>query len=292
MTASDSLKLLLISVIVPTHNNSQELMSLLPLLCDQNSSEFDYEIIIVNNLSTDSTKAVCGKFPVKYVEENTIQSSYAARNKGISISKGEVYVFIDSDCTPTLNWLNNLVQCMKINNADMVGGSVVFYEDKSISGIYDSITNIQMRETILNRNAALTANLLITKETIYDAGLFDSQAISGGDITTTYLATQKGHKLVYCDNAIVYHPTRSFYQLFKKALRTSTGKKYWKNKSTRANAISPPALGLSSHLNFMRCYRKCMNIGFHVPIYKVPLVYLFHIFLLSVSLANKYLSGK
>ena len=79
-----------VSVIGPVYNDKKGIKSCLNSLLNQNYHNDDYEIIIVDNGSTDGTKEFLKKNSrVLFLEENQIRSSYAARNKGIKHSKNE-----------------------------------------------------------------------------------------------------------------------------------------------------------------------------------------------------------
>lgn len=84
-----------ISVIIPTFNREKYLGEAIESILEQDYQPI--EIIVVDDGSTDNTKALISTFPtVKYVyQENSGQA--AARNQGIAISKGEYLAFLDSD---------------------------------------------------------------------------------------------------------------------------------------------------------------------------------------------------
>ena len=101
-------------------------------MVNQDFPKDQYEIIVADNCSTDESLDVAQEYTenypylVKYVVEDKIQSSYAARNKGIQISKGNVLAFTDSDCDPVENWLAEGCKSLKYNNASMVAGEIEF----------------------------------------------------------------------------------------------------------------------------------------------------------------------
>ena len=86
-----------ISVIIPVYKDAKRLAWCLDSLCDQFSDEDEFEITVVDNEGSlaselDETKFKNTKFVVELEP-----GSYAARNKGIQLSKGEWLVFTDSD---------------------------------------------------------------------------------------------------------------------------------------------------------------------------------------------------
>ena len=108
-----------VSVVIPVYNDPSGLQDTLESLVAQNFPKDQYEIIVVDNGSTDKTldvaKMHADKYPqlVKYVIEDNIQSSYAARNKGIIVAKGELISFIDADMTVREEWLIKIQSIFK-----------------------------------------------------------------------------------------------------------------------------------------------------------------------------------
>ena len=84
-----------LSVIIPSYNRAAFLPEAIESLLSQTYPEF--EIVVVDDGSTDETKEVCDRYPtVQYIYQNN-QGVSAARNTGIRASKGEYLLFLDSD---------------------------------------------------------------------------------------------------------------------------------------------------------------------------------------------------
>lgn len=104
----------MISVIVPVYNVETYLEECLDSI--QNQTYTDFEVLLVNDGSTDGSQAICER----YCKENrrfhllnqTNQGLSAARNKGVEISTGEYIVFVDSDDIIKTNYLEKLMQYM------------------------------------------------------------------------------------------------------------------------------------------------------------------------------------
>jgi glycosyltransferase AglE len=213
-----------VSVIVPVYNDPKKIEICIKKLLRQTYPKNKYEIIIVDNNSTDKTPKVVRKYPVKLFFEKNIQSSYAARNKGLKKAKGEIIAFTDSDCQPNKEWLENGVKSLLEKECDLVAGKVSFlFKNKNNAyEIYDSIYNVQQEEKVLKGEAA-TANLFIWKYVFDKIGFFPNNVKSGGDATLTNRASSKGFNLVYEPTAELYHPTRNKKELLKKQIRVGYG---------------------------------------------------------------------
>jgi len=215
-----------VSIIIPVYNNPDGIKKLLDSVLNQSIKRDLYEVIVVDNNSTDRTRDVIRRYPVELKVERDIQSSYAARNRGLKEAKGDFIAFIDSDCIPTETWLESGIEPLYNNKADMVAGGIEFLpnqlEDRSLAQLYDSLFNIQMQEAKKGKKAP-TANLFCKWDVIDKVGLFSTQAISGEDIEWTKRATEAGFNLVYQPESLVYHPSRDFKSLLQKYHRIGIG---------------------------------------------------------------------
>lgn len=103
------------SVIIPTYNRAKNLALTLGSVCNQTLPIEKYEIIVVDDGSTDNTKEVVLDFQKKHPQSN-IHYFYEqnggpakARNLGIKESKGEIIFFTDDDCVVPPNWMATLL---------------------------------------------------------------------------------------------------------------------------------------------------------------------------------------
>ncbi len=214
------------SVIIPVYNDEQDLEQVLERLSDQTISTEHFEVIVIDNGSTDSSKEVAQKYPFVQLLEETkfLNSPYSCRNRGIEVSKGEIIALLDASCKPVSDWLEQALKCFNKKGSDLVGGEVLFdFKEKvTAAKIYDAINNIRMKDSIENRNIAKTANLFVKKTLFYKVGFFPEGIRSGGDVRWTRRATSKGFSLIFCEKAVVYKTARAFSELLKKQWRVGT----------------------------------------------------------------------
>lgn len=215
-----------VSVIVPVFNDEQRVVTCVQALLNQDYPRDRYEVIVVDNASTDGTYAAVKPLPVTLLSETATQSSFAARNLALRHARGEIYAFTDSDCTPARSWVREGVAALQAG-ADLVGGNVRFVFSQRPSGaeVCDSMANMQMERNIRERGVAKTANLFATKAAVEKIGPFPHDLRSGGDVIWTSRATTAGLSLVFCPQAEVSHPTRRLQALLKKQFRVGRGQR-------------------------------------------------------------------
>ena len=213
-----------VSVIIPVYNSEKDLSICLESILDQSIPQDDYEVIVIDNNSTDNTVKVIKKHQVIFGSEKE-QSSYAARNKGISLAKSEYLIFTDADCKPTKDWLKGYLNCLSKTAAKLMAGSIELTMDDPDNAwmMYDKLNHMNQKLLVKTKGFAATANLMVHKEVFETVGEFDPSLISGGDSEFGQRATKK-FNIVYCPMAKIYHPARgSFGELIKKKHRLGFG---------------------------------------------------------------------
>ena len=283
-----------VSVIIPVFNDSLQVKKLINILKDQSYPRESFEIIVINNSSTDDLSVVSKISGIIFLNEYHTQSSYAARNRGISISRGEILCFLDSDCLPDRHWLENGIKTMGSFGAHLVGGNVIFEISKKATAAeyYDSVTNMQAKRNIQKLGVTTTVNLFLKREVIDKTGVFPENLRSGADIYYTALAVNRGFKLVYSPDAFVTHPARKFKQLMKKARRVGSGKRKVSEYIDAAPAEKKiPVKKMRGrhpldHLNPIRIWKDVKEKGFKISILKlfqIMLVSYCYLFILGLS---------
>jgi glycosyltransferase involved in cell wall biosynthesis len=104
-----SLKLVgspVISVVVAARNEFALIGRCLTALAQQTFPR-TYEVIVVDNASTDSTATIAHKFGCRIVEES-IPGQLRAKHRGVLAARGEIVAVIDADCVPPSHWLSSI----------------------------------------------------------------------------------------------------------------------------------------------------------------------------------------
>jgi glucosyl-dolichyl phosphate glucuronosyltransferase len=120
-----------ISVVVPTYNRGPQLRTMLDGILDQETDGVRYEVVVVDNNSTDGTRAVveetirrAASVPMRYVFEPRQGVSYA-RNTGAQHASAPIVAFLDDDGVPVRTWVKEMKQAFDAHpDADCIGGRV------------------------------------------------------------------------------------------------------------------------------------------------------------------------
>lgn len=122
------------SIIIPTRNRSKWLTSAIQSFAEQDFPSSQYEIIVVDNGSTDNTgeiterAALLNKNNIRYIYEPE-PGLLSGRHRGMSEAKGEILVFVDDDIEAVNGWLSAIMAELKDESVHMVGGpSLPMYE--------------------------------------------------------------------------------------------------------------------------------------------------------------------
>lgn len=166
-----------VSVIIPTYNREDYLPDAIDSVLNQTYQ--DFEIIIIDDGSTDSTKNIVTNYisqngeRVKYLFQNKKGSS-AARNNGIKNAKGEFIAFLDSDDI----WLpEKLEKQIKLIESDKIGfvhsNAIVESNGKITSRIKPNSPVLNFDDLFLGGKNIVMSTSLIKKEFIEDVGMLD-----------------------------------------------------------------------------------------------------------------------
>ncbi len=115
-----------VSVVVPLFNAEEFIRESAGALIGQDYPGERYEIIMIDNNSTDGTVDMVRRFPRIRLLHEKRQGSYCARNRGILAADGRLIAFTDPDCRPNPDWLSSLVGVACRPGSDIVLGRQEF----------------------------------------------------------------------------------------------------------------------------------------------------------------------
>ena len=185
-----------ISVIVPAHNEENYLPNCLKNLLSQ--KEKPYEIIVVDNASTDKTPEIARKFGVKVIFEEKKGVSFA-RNQGFEQARGEIIARVDADTKPPKDWIFNIKQHFKKNPQTLaLTGPIVFYDLPFKSTLF-SKTYLKASKIISGFYYLIGPNMILKKkawEKVKDEVCLDDSKVHE-DIDLSIHLAKKGIEIIY-----------------------------------------------------------------------------------------------
>jgi glucosyl-dolichyl phosphate glucuronosyltransferase len=224
-----------ISCIVPTLNRSALLRNALRSLINQNVSQNLYEILVIDNGSTDDTKKVShqiiGETPdrdIRYIFEPE-PGLLAGRHRGVLEAKGELLVFVDDDIEATPGWLQSIFETFKSPLVQIAGGRNLpkfeveppawlesFWDATRAGGRFCgwlSLLDLGESEVEIDPTYVWGLNLAIRKRALHDLGGFHPDLIpqelqrfqGDGEIGLMMKARSRCYRAVYQPKATIYH---------------------------------------------------------------------------------------
>lgn len=214
-----------VSVIIPTYNDWRRLSLCLKALEEQSYPAERFEIIVVNNNPAD-TVPVGFHIPdnCQILTESKV-GSYAARNKGLEHSSGNLLAFTDSDCIPDKDWIANGVDFLNRNpEFTRIAGKIeLFYRSKELTDaeLYEKVYAFK-QDFAASLGVSVTGNMFAYKYIFEQIGGFNDALFSGGDSEWSLRAQKAGFRISFGKDVIINHPARhDMAELVKKARRTA-----------------------------------------------------------------------
>lgn len=219
-----------ISVIVPVFNDAQGLEDTVASLVRQSYPRGAYEVIVVDNGSTDGTaeaaERLAAQHPdvVRVAREAGIRGSYAARNEGVRRAAGRILCFIDADMRAPPDHLRR-VEAELARGVDYLGCRVrIVAARPTLAARYNRAVGFPVREYLERHRFAPTCCLSVRREVVEAVGGFDARLESGGDLEFGQRVYAAGFRQAYAEHIVLEHPARSTYaSLLSKQRRLARG---------------------------------------------------------------------
>jgi glycosyltransferase involved in cell wall biosynthesis len=204
-----------ISIITPVYNVERQLEKCLNSILCQTFS--DFELILINDGSSDKSGEICDLYKEKDKRIQVIhqqnKGSSEARNRGLSLAKGTYLGFIDSDDWVEPDYLQNMLDCIVTNQADMVI-SAYYFDNNNNSRFLENKPSTLDKEAILNGfysnqlHAGLW-NKLVTRKIIDDNHLTFSKYNYYEDMVFSTQITIAATSFAYCCNPSYHYVLNS-----------------------------------------------------------------------------------
>ncbi|MBN1153678.1 glycosyltransferase family 2 protein [candidate division KSB1 bacterium] len=222
-----------ITIIVCTYNRSAMLSDTLKSLINQETNErLNYEILVVDDRSTDDTRDVVlglsstSSIPIRYIKGGG-KGIAAARNVGLKNVETEWLIYFDDDQIAEPDWLINMLDCAQSENALCVGG-------KRLIKLIDTQIDLSLTDRLLlgeidhgneirkckRKEFPAAGNILLLTDIFASVGFFDESLVRGGeDIELASRLRDSNIDSWYTPHAIVHHITPAY--------RTEPSYLYW-----------------------------------------------------------------
>jgi|694.fasta_scaffold103867_3 glycosyltransferase involved in cell wall biosynthesis len=194
----------MISIIIPTHNRCNELNKCLESILNQTYKHF--EVIVVDDGSTDSTSETCQSysllFDLKYIYLSTCSGGPATpRNIGIQNSKFQWIAFLDSDDVWMPNKLQLVVDHININSST----EIIFHDFHNVPCFVKPMNNERLIDLLLkNGNFIINSSVVVHKKLLFEVDLLDAnpKLISAEDFDLWIRVFNITNNYFYLENAL------------------------------------------------------------------------------------------
>lgn len=210
------------SVVVPTRNRAQMLTSCLETLLRQETPKESFEVIVIDDGSTDGTAEVVSMMKERSSDTQLVYKRLdrsiglnGVRNMGLRLSKGEITCFVDDDVTVPDRWLNAMIAGASRHRGPVCfGGPIHLVLQGDPLPLCERLCrgrdggegylDLGLRE--LEAREVFGGNMAVTREAVRVAGMFDESIMSYGDESEWQLRLiREGGKIVYLPDALLFH---------------------------------------------------------------------------------------
>jgi glycosyltransferase involved in cell wall biosynthesis len=195
------------SVIVPVRNGVRVLGACLEALLRQEWLPTEYEVIVVDDGSTDDTAAIAEAAGARVISQPN-RGRAAARNAGAFAARGEILLFTDADCEPAPDWVRRMLEPFADPAVQGAKGVYVTRQTELIARFsqheleekYRRMAGLERIDFVDTYSAAYRRSLFVA------SGGFDARIPAGADDhELSYRLATQGHKLVFQPKAVVRH---------------------------------------------------------------------------------------
>ena len=208
---------LTLSVIVCAHNEARYLSTCLYSLLAQ--SRIPDEILVVNNASTDETRAVAQQVPYVRVVDEPRKGLVVARETGRREATGDILVYLDADCRAPLTWLARIEQrFLRAPHLLALSGPYRYYDwnwwGRILIRLYDytvaPMTQLLVKHVLGIGTIFYGGNFAVRREALETIGGFDVSIEFHGEDTNLGRRMNAAGKVALCYDCYLYTSARRF----------------------------------------------------------------------------------
>jgi len=206
-----------ISVIVCTYNGARTLPQCLDELTALDYP--NYEVIVVNDGSTDGSASIACYYPVRLINQENKGLS-AARNTGLAASEGDIVAYIDDDAYPHRYWLRYLASAFNRSAHAGIGGPNLppagdGFVAECVASAPGNPLHVLLSDEVAEHIPG--CNMAYRKEALVAIGGFDPRfRAAGDDVDICWRLQDRGWTVGFCPTAVVWHHRRNSIGAFWK----------------------------------------------------------------------------
>lgn len=206
------------SIVIPGYNEEKLIDRPIKALLKQSVPRKNFEIIVVDNNSTDKTKQVSRKAGADIVVTEKEKGTNLARQKGVDVSQGKIIAFLDADCEPPQDWLKKIEKILKQKGVSAVSGPY----DYGFTGwrhllerLYTHLLFTHLDTTffiLFGRRAGeiMGGNFATTRKAIEKIGGLPPIIFHGDDSSIAMLMARNVGRVIFTTDLIVKSSPRRF----------------------------------------------------------------------------------
>lgn len=223
-----------VSVVVCTYNRAELLRETLASLANLETDAFCYEVVVIDNASSDETPEVIAEigrqYPVPFRSVREANPGVAcARNRGIREAQGEWIAFFDDDQVADRRWLAELMALARERQVRCVGGANrLLFPEGEPRGLHPFCRGLLSESAIRpaphrysNRHTPGTGNLLVQRSVFDEVGVFNEELREAGEDTDLF-------RRVYAAGIRAWHTPRAISYHVVPGYRVTEGYLRWK----------------------------------------------------------------
>ena len=210
------------TIVMPVYNQAEHTERCLHALAANDEAEPNYELVVVDNASTDWTPYLLNSFEgdVQVLSNDTNLGFARACNQGAKAAQGDFVVFLNNDTLPHPGWLKAMVGVAESDpKVGIVGAKLLYPESEKVqhaglvlhNGVPEHLhRGVDYRdprvETQCEMDMVTGACMLVRKELFEELGGFDEAYLNGvEDVDFCLRVREHGFKVVYCPHAVLDH---------------------------------------------------------------------------------------
>lgn len=215
-----------ISIIIPAHNMGHTIGDCLSALNRQTIAPGRYEIIVIDDRSTDNTAEIAHAHGATVIRKDSEGWAGAARNIGIKAAQGKLACFTDADCSPHPTWLSAITQ--PLANPDISGVKGTYStQQQRLFARFVQVEYEEKYEHLKGKDRIAFIDFYsaaFRREVLLDNNGFDERFPNSEDRELSFRLATQGYQMVFQPSAVVQHlHADSFYAYFTKKVRNG----YW-----------------------------------------------------------------